>query len=112
MAALRSPAVGLTALARRVEAAHCHDLTATRDVVPETTGKSLSTDLCEPFFVSIAPAVNDGVKPKPAASPAQSSTTNSSQHARGRTVRRLVAQVIEKVSVLSGSYCDNIFLTA
>ena len=35
--ALRSPAVNLTALARRVEAAH--DLTATRDVVPETTGK-------------------------------------------------------------------------
>ena len=35
--ALRSPIVNLTALAMRVEAAH--DLTATRDVVPENTGK-------------------------------------------------------------------------
>ena len=76
--ALRSPVVNLTALARRVEAANFHDLTAARDVVPETTGKSLSTDLCGPFFV--APAVNDDdeVKPKPTASPAQSSTANSS----------------------------------
>ena len=41
--ALRSPIVNLTALARRVEAAHFSDLTATRDVVPETTGKSLSS---------------------------------------------------------------------
>ena len=42
VAVLRSDAVGLTALAKKVEAAHCPDLTATRDVVPETTGKSLS----------------------------------------------------------------------
>ena len=41
--ALRSPIVNLTALARRVEAAHFPDLTATRDAVPETTGKSLSS---------------------------------------------------------------------
>ena len=43
MGALRSPIVNLPALARRVEAAHFPDLTATRDVVPETTGKSLSS---------------------------------------------------------------------
>ena len=43
--ALRSPIVKLTALARKVEAAHFPDLTATRDVVPETTGKSLSVPL-------------------------------------------------------------------
>ena len=43
--ALRSHTVNLTALARRVEAAHCPDLTATRDVVPETIGKSLSVPL-------------------------------------------------------------------
>ena len=41
----RSPAVNLTALAERVEAAHFPDLTATRDAVPETTGKSLSVPL-------------------------------------------------------------------
>ena len=43
--ALSSPAVNLTALARRVEAAHFPDPTATCDVVPETTGKSLSVPL-------------------------------------------------------------------
>ena len=43
--ALRSPVVNLTALAERVEAAHFPDLTAARDVVPETTGKSLSVPL-------------------------------------------------------------------
>ena len=48
--ALRSPIVNLTALARRIEIAHFPNFTATRDVVPENTGKSLSTDLCEPFF--------------------------------------------------------------
>ena len=36
--ALRSPIINLPALARRVEAAHFPDLTAARDVVPETTG--------------------------------------------------------------------------
>ena len=51
--ALRSRVVNLTALAERVEAAHFPDLTATRDVVPETTGKSLSTDLCEPFSYNL-----------------------------------------------------------
>ena len=40
--ALKSPVVGLTALARRVEAAHFPDSTATRDVVAETTGMSPS----------------------------------------------------------------------
>ena len=50
--ALRSPIVNLTALARRVEAAHCPSLAATRDVVLVNTGKSLSTDLCEPFIIS------------------------------------------------------------
>ena len=48
--ALKSPVVGLTALARRVEAAHFPDPTATRDVVAETTGMSpsapLLSDLC------------------------------------------------------------------
>ena len=43
--ALRSPIVNLTALAKNVEAAHFPDLTATRDVVPEATGKSLSVPL-------------------------------------------------------------------
>ena len=43
--ALKNPVVGLTALARRVEAAHFPDSTATRDVVPETTGKSPSAPL-------------------------------------------------------------------
>ena len=53
VAALRSDAVGLTALARRVEAAHFPDLAATRDVVPETTGKSLSVPLtCMSHFLS------------------------------------------------------------
>ena len=42
MGALRNPIVNLTALAGRIEAAHFPDLTAARDVVPETTGKSLS----------------------------------------------------------------------
>ena len=41
MDALRSPIVNLPALARRVEAAHFPDLAATRDAVPQTTGKSL-----------------------------------------------------------------------
>ena len=41
--ALRSRIVNLTALARRLEAAHFPGLVATRDVVPETTGKSLSS---------------------------------------------------------------------
>ena len=43
--ALKSPVVGLTALARRVEAAHFPDPTATRDVVAETTGMSPSAPL-------------------------------------------------------------------
>ena len=43
--ALGSPVVNLTALAERVEAAHFPDLAAARDVVPETTGKSLSVPL-------------------------------------------------------------------
>ena len=37
VAALRSPAVNLPALAKRVEAAHFPDPTSTRDVVPETS---------------------------------------------------------------------------
>ena len=45
--ALRSPVVNLTALAERVEAAHFPDLTAARDVVPETTSKSLSVPLTQ-----------------------------------------------------------------
>ena len=81
MDALRSPVVNLTALARRVEAARFPSYAAARDVVPETmtTGKSLSTDLCGPFFVCEAPAVSDDdeVKPKPTASPAQSSTAKN-----------------------------------
>ena len=43
--ALRSPAVNLPALARRVEAAHFPDTTATRDVKAETTGMSPSAPL-------------------------------------------------------------------
>ena len=43
--ALKSPVVGLTALARRVEAAHFPHHTATRDVVAETTGMSPSAPL-------------------------------------------------------------------
>ena len=43
--ALRSPAVNLPALARRVEAAHFPVPTATRDVVAETTGMSPSAPL-------------------------------------------------------------------
>ena len=43
--ALRSRTVNLTALAWTVEAVHFPDLTTTRDVVPETTGKSLSVPL-------------------------------------------------------------------
>ena len=42
--ALRRPIVNLTALARRVEAAHFSDLAATRDVVP---GKSSSVPLTQ-----------------------------------------------------------------
>ena len=41
--ALKSPAVNLPALAERVQAARFPDPTATRDVVPETTGMSPST---------------------------------------------------------------------
>ena len=41
--ALNSPVVNLTALARRVEAAHFPDPTATRDMVLETTGKPQAT---------------------------------------------------------------------
>ena len=52
--ALKSPVVGLTALARRVEAAHFPDPTATRDVVTETTGMSPSSplifDWCEHVY--------------------------------------------------------------
>ena len=40
--ALKSPTVNLTALAKEVESAHFPDLTLTREVVPETTGKSPS----------------------------------------------------------------------
>ena len=43
--ALRSPVVGLTALARRVEEAHFPDSTATRDVVAEPKGKRPSSPL-------------------------------------------------------------------
>ena len=43
--ALKSPAVDLPALARRVEAAYFPDTTATRDVVAETTGMSPSAPL-------------------------------------------------------------------
>ena len=43
--ALSSPVVGLTALARRVEAAHFPDPMATHDVVAETTGMSPSAPL-------------------------------------------------------------------
>ena len=43
--ALRNPIVNLPALARRVEAAHFPDPTATRDVVAETTGMSPSAPL-------------------------------------------------------------------
>ena len=43
--ALGSPIVNLTALARRVEAARFPSYAAARDVVPETTGKSLSVPL-------------------------------------------------------------------
>ena len=43
--ALRNPIVNLPALARRVEAAHFPDTTATRDVVAETTGMSPSAPL-------------------------------------------------------------------
>ena len=49
--ALRNPMVNLTALARRIEAARCPSPTATRDVVPETTGKSLSV----PQLLSLSP---------------------------------------------------------
>ena len=42
---LESPVVALRALARRVEAAHFFDTTATRDVVAETTGMSPSAPL-------------------------------------------------------------------
>ena len=45
--ALRSPVVNPTALARTVEAVHFPDLAATRDVVPETAGKSLSVPLTQ-----------------------------------------------------------------
>ena len=51
MGALRSETVGLGRLARRVEAAHFPYLTATRDVVPDTTGKSLSV----PQLLSLSP---------------------------------------------------------
>ena len=56
VAALRSDAVGLTALAGRVEAAHFPDLAATRDVVPKTTGKSSSVPLTqfEPFVYNFS----------------------------------------------------------
>ena len=47
MGALRNPIVNLTALAGRIEAAHFPDLAATRDVVPENTGKSLSVPLTQ-----------------------------------------------------------------
>jgi hypothetical protein len=40
--ALKNPVVGLTALARRVEAVHFPDSTATRDVVPKTTDTTAS----------------------------------------------------------------------
>ena len=43
--ALRSPAVNVPALARRVEASHFPDPTSTCDVVPETTGMSPSAPL-------------------------------------------------------------------
>ena len=75
MGALRSRVVNLTALARRIEAAHFPDLAATRDVVPETTGKSLSVPLtCVEHNNSVtAPAVDldddgDEVKSKPTVS--------------------------------------------
>ena len=51
--ALRSPAVDLPALARRVEAAHFPDTTATRDVVAETTGMSPSAPLISSLTVVV-----------------------------------------------------------
>ena len=57
--ALRSRTVNLTALARRVEAGHFPDHTAIRDVVPETTGKSLSVPLTRFIISDTEPAVND-----------------------------------------------------
>ena len=41
--ALRSPAVNLPELAKKVEAAHFAEPTSTHDVLPETEGKSLTT---------------------------------------------------------------------
>ena len=74
--ALKSPVVGLTALARRVEATHFLDSTATHDVVAETTGMfpsaTLISDWCShvPVISESESAVNsaasdDEVKSKP-----------------------------------------------
>ena len=78
--ALKSPVVGLTALAMRVEAAHFPDTTATRDVVAETTGMSPSAPLISDWcsHVSIisdtesaanSTAGDDEVKSKPPPQP-------------------------------------------
>ena len=74
--ALRSPAVNLPALAKRVEAAYFPDPTATRDVTAETTGMSPSAPLISDWcsHVSIisdtesaanSTASDDEVKSKP-----------------------------------------------
>ena len=62
--ALRSPIVNRPspALAKKVEAARVPDLTATRDVVPVTTGKSLSVPLTRlrvSYHSDTEPAVNN-----------------------------------------------------
>ena len=64
--ALRSRAVNLPDLARRVEAAHIPDPTATRDVVPETcdvvpetnTGKSPSAPIISDLFINVTSSAN------------------------------------------------------
>ena len=86
--ALRTPAVNRPALARRVEAAHFPDPTATRDVVAETTGMSPSAPLISDWcsHVSIisdtesaanSTAGDDEVKSKPSSQP--SPTTGESK---------------------------------
>ena len=78
--ALRNPIVNLPALARRVEAAHFPDPTATRDMVAETTGMSPSAPLISDWcsHVSIisdtesatnSTAGDDEVKSKPPSQP-------------------------------------------
>ena len=57
--ALRSRAINLPDVARRVEAAHFPDPTATRDVVPETaTGKSPSAPIISDLFIHVTSSAN------------------------------------------------------